>query len=256
MQVSTLFSRLALNEFSVFAENLNQWLNLSSQTLSFLKRQENVTQTTTLTENDYWAKLAATFSDEWNKSHKALLLAKHELNQLHSPDQTPLGLIGSSLESIFTEEAEERYNNALANFTLEDEKLHKNPEITKQYNMVLSQRFKEIENQDKLNEFGRSIEKQHSLLKEFMFYIRTLTDLPEAPCIKEAQHISLPQKLDLDHSDHADLIQLISEELDTVISAIKKHDGLKLIQQQRRQHYKPSNNFGYLRQFIRQMTPA
>lgn len=72
-----------------------------------------------------WQDIAKSMSEDWNRAYAHLQDAEKKLDRYNSPTCRPLGLIGEVLDSPFSLEVEEEYNQALKAFTDCDERLKK-----------------------------------------------------------------------------------------------------------------------------------
>jgi|AntRauTorcE11897_2_1112592.scaffolds.fasta_scaffold01918_2 DNA repair ATPase RecN len=74
-------------------------------------------------ERKLWENIAGTMSEDWAKAHARVQDAAAELEKYTDPTHKPLGLIGATLDSVFVEDAQKRYQKALAQFENIDESL-------------------------------------------------------------------------------------------------------------------------------------
>ncbi|MGM0421552.1 MAG: hypothetical protein ACQEQL_00480 [Pseudomonadota bacterium] len=77
-------------------------------------------------ERKLWENIAGTISEDWAQAHARVQEAAAELEKYkEDPAHKPLGLIGATLDSVFIEKAEKRYQKALSQFESIDESLQK-----------------------------------------------------------------------------------------------------------------------------------
>lgn len=84
-----------------------------------------------LTENTVWDLIADTWSPDWAQAKTQLGIAANDLFERQKPENIPLGAIGLALDAGELDQSEKRYRDALADFTVINEALRQDTQLSR-----------------------------------------------------------------------------------------------------------------------------
>lgn len=129
--LTTSFSgteRIAIRDLKL-PDDLDAWVRQNAEMIDKIQAGLNATYDRRLTEDQLWEIIAAAAAPEWVESKSALDAAETAWTKLHSPEEEPLGLIGSALQSDKTNPAAENFIAKLSDFTVINEGLRQRPDL-------------------------------------------------------------------------------------------------------------------------------
>jgi hypothetical protein len=130
-------------------------------------------------EDRIWDVIAEHHSPEWVEARDFLRQTEARLNDVMSPDNTPLGLIGQAMESEETTHVESQHALALACFTIFNEEVRQNDGLKKVFeriaghvqvmetSLMLSHNIKDITRQAQQTIPDKVLDKENSLSSSF-----------------------------------------------------------------------------------------
>lgn len=124
-------------------DDMQDWANSNQPIISRLS--EALKEKPDLSEKAVWKLIASEYSPEWSHAKSSLRSAEKQVRFVNAPENMPLGLIGSALHSDETNSAQRDLELALAGFTIIDETLRQQEELTmllrvvRQHQHVISQ---------------------------------------------------------------------------------------------------------------------
>jgi hypothetical protein len=127
--------------------------------------------TSPVTETQLWEIIAGNYSATWAEARKHPRTTEEHLKDLLSPENAPLGAIGSALDSVETNHAEDLHIKALAHFTLTNETLMQDKDLSRLL--------------DILQEHQRRIDISRELTMAVQEATRDLDDLVPAPALRD-----------------------------------------------------------------------
>lgn len=138
---------------------------------------------------EQWRQMANKHCQQWARAEQKLSKCKSELEKLSTPEQSPLGIIGRSLDSSLIDQAQQNYNQALAAFTLLDENLRSNNDLSQNFEAALRKHNLEQSHLQQLQD----LKKQAMFQQRYIGDIQVKKDMSSVP-----QDIPAPpEQLDL-----------------------------------------------------------
>ena len=133
-------------------------------------------------ETAVWEALAPSINVEWKEARTELERAAKKLNRLHSEDK-PLGLIGQALEGERVNRAEEKYNMALATFTMLDESLRQKDDVRAQLDTAVHELRHRMHLIEEMEKTSQQLQKVNELLDDVLS--AKPAELAEMPTLPE-----------------------------------------------------------------------
>lgn len=110
-------------------DDMQDWAQDNAPMISRLSAA--IHQKPDMSEKAIWGMIASEVSPEWSHAKSSLKSAEKQMRFVHAPENMPLGLIGSALHSEETNSAQRDLAMALAGFTIIDETLRQQEDLTK-----------------------------------------------------------------------------------------------------------------------------
>jgi len=114
----------------VLSAILGTWGEANTDFIAALEHKMGQTSKT-ITEAALWDMIADTWSADWGKARAQLGDAATDLFERQKPENIPLGSIGMALDAGALGESEKRYSEALAIFTIINEELRQDENLSK-----------------------------------------------------------------------------------------------------------------------------